>query len=246
LEALEGVDAVVHLAGEGLVGRWTERKKRAIRESRVDGTRNLVTAMASVDPRPRTLISMSATGYYGDEGDEPLTEDSPPGRGFLADMVGAWEGEAARAEGLGVRVALLRTGIVLGRGGALRRLLPAARLGLGGPMGSGRQWWSWVHIRDFAGLVKLALETDLSGPILVASPSPVRQRDLARTLGRLLHRPAWTPAPAWALRLALGEVSSELLWSRRVAPRRAQEGGYGFLFPELEPALRDLLGARGD
>ena len=242
LEALEGVDVVVNLAGEGLVGRWTADRKRAIRDSRVSGARNLVAAMAELSSsRPKVLLSMSATGYYGDAGDEPLDEGSPPGGGFLAGVVAEWEKEAARAGDLGVRVALLRTGIVLGHGGALRRLLPAARLGLGGPLGAGRQWWSWVHIADLAGAVEHVVEREVSGPVAVASPEPVRQREFAATLGRVLRRPALAPVPARALRLGLGEVATELLWSRRVAPRRLLDTGYAFRFPTLEGALRDLL-----
>ncbi len=246
LEALEGVDAVVNLAGEGLVGRWTAEKKRAIRDSRILGTRNLVAAMAAMSsPRPGVLVSMSASGYHGEAGDETLDEGSPPGGGFLAGVVADWEGEAARAEDLGVRVALLRTGIVLGNGGALRRLLPTARLGLGGPLGSGRQWWSWVHIADLAGAVEHVMGGDVSGPVVVAAPDPVRQREFAATLGRVLRRPAVAPVPAWALRLGLGEVATELMWSRRMTPRRLLDTGFAFHFPTLERALRDLLTPSG-
>ena len=241
-EALAGVEAVVHLAGETLKGRWSNAKKRAIRESRVLGTRNLVQAIESAQSRPKVLLSASASGYYGDRGDEELTEQSSPGDGFLAGVAVAWEEEASQARGLGVRVATLRTGLVLGRGGgALGPLLPLFKLGLGGSLGSGRQWWSWVHQGDFAQFVLQALDSDWDGPVNLVAPQPVRQGDLARALGRVLSRPALLPAPALALRVILGEVATELLFSRRVIPAQAQAWGYRFRFPELEPALRDLL-----
>ena len=241
--ALEGADAVVHLAAAGLVGRWTGRRKRAIRESRSVGTRNLVGGLAGLDARPGVLISMSAIGYYGDAGEVVLTEESPPGIDFLSGVVVDWEGEAARAEALGVRVVRLRTGIVLGRGGgALGRLLLPARLGLGGTIGSGRQWWSWVHMGDLAGVVLDTLANDLAGPVNVTAPEPLRQRDFARTLRRVLGRPALAPVPGFALRMAFGEVAGELLGSRRVAPVRLLGRGYAFRFPTLESALPDLLG----
>ena len=243
-EAFAGVEAVVHLAGESLRGRWTAAKKRAIRDSRVLGTGRLVDAIEALGKRPRVLVSASASGYYGDRGDEELTEESAAGAGFLEALCMEWEREAARARALGVRVVRLRTGIVLGRGGgALGALLPLFRLGLGGPLGNGRQWWPWVHQDDVTGLVLHALRSDWDGPVNVCAPQPVRQRDLARTLGRALRRPAILPAPAFALRLALGGVAGELLASRRMAPGKALAAGYRFQFRRLETALEDL--ARG-
>ncbi len=245
-EALTGAETVVHLAGETIAGRWTPEKKRKIYESRVRGTRNLVTGLAQLREaeRPRALISASAVGYYGDRGDELLAEDAPPGTGFLARVCQDWEREAQRAEELGLRVVCLRFGIVLGcDGGALPRMLLPFKLGLGGPLGSGRQWWSWVHIEDAVGLMAFALEHEtLSGAVNAVAPEPVRQRDFAKTLGRVLRRPAVLPAPAFALKLALGEFAGELLASTRAVPQKAQESGYRFRFPHLEEALRDLLG----
>lgn len=243
-EALSEVDAVVHLAGEPVVGRWTAAKRRAIRDTRVDGTRRLVDALAASPRRPATLVAASAIGLYGERGDEVLTEASPPGAGFLADVCRAWEGEAARARDLGVRVVHLRIGLVLDpAGGALGAMLAPFRLGLGGPLGPGRQWWPWIHRDDLTDLLELALgRDDLDGPLNATAPEPARQADLARALARALGRPAVLPAPSLALRLALGGFSDELLTSRRVHPWRALELGHTFRFPRLEAALADLLG----
>jgi hypothetical protein len=245
-EAFEGLPAVVHLAGETIAGRWTSAKKRKIYESRVDGTRYLVDGLAQLDAdeRPRVLISASAVGYYGDRGDELLTEDSPPGTGFLSKVCQDWQCEAQRAEEMGLRVVQLRFGIVLGRdGGALQTMLPLFKLGLGGPLGSGRQWWSWVHRDDVVGLIEFALQNEeLSGSANATAPEPVRQKEFARTLGRVLKRPAVLPAPAFALKLALGEFANELLASTRAIPKRAHELGYHFEYPELEGALCQILG----
>ena len=234
--------AVVHLAGEPVDGRWTQAKREAIRASRVDGTRRLVDALVGSPARPAVLVSASAIGYYGDRGDEELDEDSAPGGEFLSEVARAWEAEARRATEHGVRVVCVRFGIILGRGGgALARLLPIARLGAGGPLGSGRQWWSWVHMDDVCGLLVHALDGDASGALNATAPAAVRQRDFARELGGALHRPAFVPAPAFALRLALGGFSSELLTSKRVLPRRSQEAGYRFRHPDLDAALAGLL-----
>lgn len=242
VEAFEGIEAVVHLAGETVSGRWTPERKRAIRETRVRGTRHLIQAITSLDEKPLMLVSASAIGLYGHRGGEDVTEESPPGSGFLAEICQSWEREARRAEEFGVSVACLRFGLVLGPGGgALQAMLIPFKLGLGGPMGSGQQWWSWVHRDDVVGMIQYALEHELSGPFNVTSPQPVRQKDVARTLGRVLRRPAFLPAPAFALRLALGEFANELLISQRVLPKRAQETGYEFQYPRLEPALRAIL-----
>lgn len=244
LDAFEGVDAVVSLAGESLAGRWTANKKRAIRDSRILGMRHLVDAVSQLSSKPKALVSMSAVGYYGDRGKERLTEDSPSASDFLGQLCADWEAEATRAEELGVRVVRLRPGIVLGPGGALARLLPVFKLGMGGPLGSGQQWWSWVHLDDVVGLIAYSLEHQIDGPINATTPSPVRQRDFARTLGRVLRRPALMPAPAFMLRLMLGEVAGGLLASLYVLPKRAQEAGYSFRFTDLEAALRDILTRR--
>jgi uncharacterized protein (TIGR01777 family) len=241
--AMPEVDGVIHLAGESVAGRWSEEKKRRIRESRVEGTRRLVEAIRRADPRPRVLVSTSAVGYYGDRGEEELTEASAPGDDFLAGVCREWEEEAQRAEALGVRVARLRLGVVLARdGGALGAMLPAFRLGLGGPLGDGRQWFPWIHRADVVGLYRLALENEAaSGPILAVAPETVRQAEFARSLAVVLRRPAVLPAPAFALRLLLGEFAGRLLDSQRVVPARAQTLGYSFRYPRLVPALRAIL-----
>ena len=241
-EALSGVDAVVNLVGERIAIPLTAAKKRAVLESRQAGTRHLVQGLSLATPSPRVLISASAVGYYGDHGDAEVVEETPPASHFLAQVSLAWEHEAAQARELGLRVAIMRIGLVLGpRGGALAPLLRLAKLGLGGPLGSGRQWWPWIHLDDVIGLMRHALERDIEGVFNATAPQPVRQREFARVLGRVLHRPAFIPAPAFALKLILGEMAPEVLWSRRVIPRRAQETGFRFQFPELEPALRDIL-----
>ncbi len=242
-DAFSGVDAVVNLMGERIVGRWTRAKKAAIWQSRVDGTRHLVTAIERASPRPRILASASAIGYYGkDGGDNELTETSPAGEDFLADLCRAWEESAFRARRCGVRVACFRMGLVLGReGGLLKGLLPAARLGLAGPLGSGRQWWSWVHVDDVVGVLLHALLTPVEGPLNVTTPDPVRQKDFLRILARSLGRPVFLPTPEFVLKLLLGEFAGEVLSSARVLPRVAEETGYRFRFPQVESALDDLL-----
>jgi hypothetical protein len=243
----EGIDGIVHLAGEPVVGLWTESKRRAIRDSRVIGTRHLVQGLASLpaDSRPRVLVNASAIGYYGDRGEEVLTEASSPGTDaeFLASVTRAWEHEARQAEELGVRVVRLRIGIVLGPGGgALGAMLTPFKLGLGGPIGDGRQWWSWIHRYDLVTLVLGGLtRDDLSGPVNATAPEPVRQREFAKELGRALHRPAVLPAPAFVLRTALGDFSSELLGSKRVLPRAAEAAEVSFAFPTLSEALREIV-----
>lgn len=239
---VSGAAAVVHLAGESVAGRWTAAKRERILASRRDGTRALVQAMGAADERPGVLVSASAVGFYGERGDAVLTEDLPAGEGFLSEVCTAWEAEAAAAEELGVRVARLRFGIILARDAeAFRRLLLPAKFALGGPMGSGRQWWPWVHIADLVGVVQAAIGDErYRGPVNVTAPEPQRQRDVARKLGQAIHRPAFLPAPAFALRLLLGGFATELLNSRRVVPARAQELGYAFTFGTLEAALADL------
>jgi len=238
---LGGCEAVVHLAGESVVGLWTAAKKHRIVESRVLGTRRVVEALNALKEKPEVFVSGSAIGFYGDRGEEELTETSEPGRGFLAETTRAWEAEALEAHG--VRRVTLRTSIVLGEGGALRAMTPAFRLGLGGPLGDGRQWMSWIHIDDWVTLALFALENlDVRGPLNAAAPWPVRNADFTKALAATLHRPAFLRVPAFALRAALGGFSAELLDSKRVLPAAATDHGFGFKFPELAPALRDVLG----
>lgn len=240
----EVVDAVVHLAGEPIAGRWTRRKKTAIRDSRVVGTRLLAEALASSPQKPRVFVCASAIGYYGDRGTEPLTEDSPPGRGFLAEVVRDWEAACRPAAEAGIRVVNLRFGVVLSaHGGALAKMLPLFRLGLGGVVGSGRQFWSWVSLEDAVGAILHALHCDLlSGPVNVVSPNPVTNRQFTNTLGRALHRPTVFPLPAPVAGLMLGEMARELLLaSQRVLPIRLEGSGYHFAHRELSCALEAIL-----
>jgi uncharacterized protein (TIGR01777 family) len=225
LQAFEGCDAVINLAGESIAGRWTAPKKQLIRDSRVLGTKNLVNALAQLSSRPKVLISASAIGYYGDRGEETLTEDAAPGSDFLAQVCRDWENEALKAESLGMRVVRLRIGLVLGRGGGtLQALLPLFRVGLGGPLGSGRQWWSWIHRDDLCRLiVQILANESISGPVNATAPQPVRQKEFAQVLGRVLRRPAFLPTPAFALKIALGEFADGILASQR-APAAARAG----------------------
>lgn len=237
-----GCEAVVHLAGEPILGRWTREKRREILASRVRGTRRVVEGMARAPERPEVLVCASAVGYYADGGDAELTESSPMGRGLMAETCAAWESEATAAKGS--RVVVLRIPPVLGpNGGVLRTMVPIFNCGLGGVIESGRQWMPWIHFDDFARLVLFAIEDmNVSGSLNACAPWPVRHEDFARTLARVLRRPVLFRVPAWAVRFALRGLSAELLGSRRVVPAAAVECGFGFRFPELEPALRDLLG----
>jgi uncharacterized protein len=243
---LATVDAVVHLAGENLAGgRWTEERKRRIRESRTRGTALVAGALAEIRGRPRVLVSASAIGYYGDRGDQLLTEDDPPGAGFLRDVVVAWEEATAPAAEAGVRVVSTRSGLVLSpRGGSLALMLPPFRLGLGGPLGSGEQWLSWVTLDDAVGVLLAALACeDLSGPVNVTAPGAVRNAEFTRALGQALGRPTVLRVPAAVLEGLLGELAREtLLASTRVAPARLQALGFPFRDPAIEPALARLLG----
>jgi uncharacterized protein len=237
--ALTGVQGAVHLAGAGVGDhRWTDEYKDTILRSRVDGTRTLVDALSALEPRPQVLVSGSAIGYYGERGDEPLVETAPPGSGFLTEVVLAWEKEAQRAAEAGLRVCTVRTGLVMSRsGGAFGRLLPLVRLGAGGPLGSGRQWWSWITLDDEVAALAFLLENDaVSGPVNLTSPDPHRQWDLVRALARRVHRPALLPAPAFALRMVLGEFSQELTVSQRVLPERLLDAGFSFGHPDLDSA----------
>jgi uncharacterized protein (TIGR01777 family) len=242
--ALDGVDAVVHLAGEPIAQRWTGPAKRRIRESRVRSTELLATTIASLAEPPRVLVSGSAMGIYGDRGDEELDETSAPGRDFLAEVATAWEAAANPAEGAGVRVVKLRTALVLSRrGGALAKLLLPFRMGVGGRIGSGRQWVSWIALDDAVGAIRHAIATEsLAGPVNVSSPAPVTNSEFTDTLAKVLRRPAIVPVPAFAMRLAFGEMGeATLLAGQRLRPRRLLESGYRFRFPTLDAALRHEL-----
>ena len=243
--AFAGVDAVVHLAGENISGRWTEVKKARILESRVAGTRTVAEALAGLSEPPKVLVSSSAVGYYGDRGDEVLTEESSSGSLFLSEVCRQWEAATEPAVAKGIRVVNLRTAPVLSpAGGPLAQLLTPFRLGLGGVVGSGRQYFPWIAIDDLIGAIHHALVTEsLSGPLNAAAPHQVTNREFTKTLGRVLGRPTLFPLPAFAARLAFGEVADELLLaSQRMEPVRLRASGYGFRFPELEGALRHLLG----
>lgn len=241
-EALQGADAVVHLAGEPVAQRWTAEAKARIRESRVAGTRRLVEALAALAERPAVFVCASAIGIYGSRGNERLTESSPPGSGFLAEVVKDWEREADAAASLGMRVVKPRIGVVLAaHGGALARMLPPFRLGLGGTLGWGDQWMSWIHLDDLAALIAFALQAPVSGVCNAVAPNPVSNAVFTRTLAAVLRRPAIFPVPPFALRLAFGEMAQVLLDSQRVFPEAARAAGFGFSYPELRPALSNIL-----
>ena len=250
LSKLDGVDAVVHLAGEPIMGRWTAAKKQRIRDSRVKGTRQIAEALAAaprhLDNPPRVLINASAVGYYGDRGDELLDESSEPGTGFLAETCAAWEYSTEAARQAGLRVAMMRIGLVLHpSGGALASMLPLFGKGLGGRLGNGAAWWPWITRDDLAGAIYHALcNESVSGPVNAVGPAPVTNKTFTKVLGRVLHRPTVLPVPKFAARLAMGEVADAALFaSARVLPGRLQETGYRFRDPELEPALQRMLGA---
>ena len=243
-EAFDGVEAVLHLAGESVAeGRWTAAQKNRIRDSRVVGTRHLVQGIAQAARKPAVLVSASAVGYYGDRGDEELTESARPADDFLAQVCVAWEQEALAAEKAGVRVVTARTGIVLGAGGgALAKMLTPFKLGGGGPLGNGRQWMPWIHVADLARLYVHAAETTgIRGPMNAVAPNPVRNLEFTKALGRALHRPAFIPAPYFGLRLLFGEFAQVLFASQRVIPRVALDTGFTFQYPEIAAALREIL-----
>jgi uncharacterized protein len=242
--SVSGFNAVIHLAGESIVGRWTETKKRNIRESRVLGTRHLAEALAKTAVHPQVFICASAIGYYGDRGEEILREESPPGRGFLAEVCVEWETASAPAAQAGIRTALIRTSVVLSTsGGALAKMLTPFRLGLGGNVGDGRQWLSWIALQDEIGIIMHVLETNsLQGPVNTVAPNPVTNAEFTRTLGSVLSRPTIFPMPAFVARLALGQMADELLlFSQRVQPAKALASGYVFRQPDLRQALQLML-----
>ena len=235
---------MVHLAGESVVGRWTKAKKARIRDSRVLGTRTLAEAVTGMESKPRVLVAASAIGFYGDRGDEVLNEESPPGTGFLAEVCREWESASDPVERAGVRVVQIRTGVVLSKhGGALGQMLLPFRLGLGGRLGSGQQWLSWIHVDDFVGAVQHVLGSETArGPVNLVGPNPVRNAEFTTALGKALSRPTVLSAPAFALRLALGEMADEtLLASQRVRPGRLLASGYEFRFRELGGAFANIL-----
>src|SRR5579863_3691598 len=243
-ESVSGFDAVVHLAGESIVGRWTEAKKRRIRESRVQGTLRLAEALAQTAQRPRVLISASAIGYYGDRGEETLREDSSSGRGFLPEVCREWEAATEAAAKAGIQTVQVRFGLVLSRsGGALQKMLPPFRMGIGGNMGNGRQWWSWIDIDDLIGAVQHVIKTEaLRGPVNVVGPNPLTNAEFTKTLASVLSRPAILPMPAFAARLAFGQMGDELLLgSQKVEAAKLADSGYVFQKPDLRLALEAIL-----
>jgi uncharacterized protein (TIGR01777 family) len=242
--ALSGIEAVIHLAGAGVGDhRWTEAYKRTILDSRVNGTRTISTAISQLDPGPRVLVSASAVGFYGDRGEEILTELSPPGGGFLAGVVQSWEAAAAPAAAAGIRVVHPRTGIVLSKqGGALARMSRLFRLGMGGKLGSGRQYWPWISLIDEIRALRFLINADaLSGPVNLTGPAPATNATITSAIGEVLHRPTVLPVPALALKIALGEFADEVLISRRVLPRRLLDTGFAFEHTDVTAALRAEL-----
>ncbi len=238
---LEGFDAVIHLAGDNVASEnWSAEKKKKIRASRIDGTRFLIDELAECDSKPATVISASAIGYYGNREDEVLTEESEVGKGFFPEICSEWESEAFRAREFGARVVMPRIGIVLSPdGGALEKMLTPFKLGVGGVIGSGMQWMSWIAIEDLVGLIVFALENEsVEGPINATAPNPVTNETFTKTLGRVLHRPTLIPVPEFAIKLLFGEMGETLLLQgNRVLPKKAELAGYEFQFPELEPAI---------
>lgn len=239
---LQDVEIVVNLAGKTIFKRWTKRYKKLLYDSRILTTRNLVTALPA--NKNITLCSASAVGYYGDRGDDILTEDSAEGQGFLAQIGRDWEKEAFRATEKGVRVATMRFGIVLGRnGGAMAKMIPAYRSFLGGPLGGGKQWFSWIHIDDLTAAVLFIINTArLQGPCNFCSPHPIQNRQLAKTMGKILKRPALIPAPGFMIRLVLGEFGSALLQSQRAIPEKLLKNGFKFRYADLQNAVREIVG----
>jgi uncharacterized protein len=243
--AVSGFDAVIHLAGESVMGRWTEEKKRAIHESRVLGTRNLATALTQSEAKPHVFICASAVGFYGNRGDELLIEESARGQGFLPQVCREWEDASRIAAEASIRVVNIRIGLVLSaKGGALAKMLKPFKLGLGGRIGSGQQWWSWIHVDDIVGGIHHAIRTEsLSGPVNFVALNPVRNAEFTKVLASVMGRPAFFPVPEFALRIAFGEIAARemFLASQRVDPAQLEASGYKFRFPELRAALENLV-----
>ena len=242
-EAIKNHDVIINLAGASIFAKWTEEYKKVLRESRVSTTRNIVEGVPSDPSKKITLFSTSAVGYYGFCGDEELTEESPHGEDFLAQMALEWEGEALKAKDKGARVVITRFGIVLGeKGGALGQMIPLFKKYIGGPIGSGKQWFSWVHIKDLAeAFAFLMKHPEISGPVNLCSPNPVRNKDLAKALGKVLHRPSFLPAPGFMVKLVLGEFGSVILEGQRVIPRRLLDKGFVFQYPDIDKALQGIV-----
>jgi hypothetical protein len=243
-EVVSGFQAIVHLSGETVANRWTDSKKAEIRSSRVDSTRNLAQALARTEKRPQVFVSASAIGIYGNRGDEVLREESSPGDDFLADVCREWEAAAEPAADAGVRCVQIRTGVVLSSvGGALQKMLPPFRMGVGGNLGSGRQWMSWIHIQDMVGAINHILKTDLlAGPVNLVAPNPVTNAEFTKTLGAVLSRPTIFPVPAFVIKLAFGQMAEEvLLTSQRVEPAKLVSGGYPFQYSDLRKALESVI-----
>ncbi len=243
-EAWEGVDAVVHLAGEPVAdARWTTEQKRRIRDSRVIGTQNLIAGIKGLSSKPKVLVSASAVGYYGSRGDELLLENSAPGTGFLSETCIDWENQATRAQEFGLRVVRVRIGVVLSpEGGAMKTMMTPFKLGLGGRLGPGTQWFPWIHIDDIVGIINFALKNDaISGPVNGAAPGIVDNDQFTRAFAGALNRPVFFPVPEFALRIMMGEMADVVLNSQKVAPKAALDAGYQFRFPELKDALKNLL-----
>ncbi|HEV7700082.1 MAG TPA: TIGR01777 family oxidoreductase [Pyrinomonadaceae bacterium] len=242
---LEGIDAVVHLAGESVNGlRWTDEKKKAIRESRVLGTRNIVDAISKLKHKPAVLVAASAIGFYGERGDEEVTESSAAGDTFLAEVSKAWEAESRRAEDAGIRTVLLRTGIVLSKdGGALGTMLLTFKLGVGGVVGHGKQWMSWISLDDHVRVINYVIENEtIRGAVNSVSPHPVTNQEFTKTMGDVLYRPTFLPLPEFMVSMALGEMGDELLLtSTRVMPKRLDDAGFAFEYPDLKPALEHAV-----
>jgi uncharacterized protein (TIGR01777 family) len=239
--SVEGADAVVNLAGASVAGkRWTPEYKKEIEESRVRSTRALVQAIAAAARKPRVLVNASAVGYYGGRGDEPVDESAGPGADFLANVVRQWEAEAQRAP---IRSVQVRTGIVLSKkGGALEKMLPPFKAFVGGPIGSGKQWFPFIHIADEVGAILWCIDRELTGPVNLVAPGVVTMKDFAKALGRSLHRPSWAPVPAAPLKILLGEFASSILEGQRAVPKKLLDSGFRFRFPDVDSALRDLFG----
>jgi len=242
--AMAGADAVINLAGPGLGDRpWTSSRQHKLLDDRVSATHTITAAMVAAQPRPRVLLSMSGTGYYGAPGDAPVTEEAPQGDGYVAEIAAAWERATSPASDAGIRVVRMRTGVVLSaKGGAFGRLLPIFRLGVGGRLGSGRQWWSWLALPDYVAGVRFLLEHDeIDGPVNLTSPEPIRNTDMTKAMGRVLHRPTYTFVPGFALRLPLRDFADDLLAGQRAVPQKLLDAGFAFANPTFEPALRELL-----
>ncbi|MBI2577248.1 MAG: TIGR01777 family protein [Candidatus Wildermuthbacteria bacterium] len=242
LQILEGVDGIIHLLGKNIFGKWTKETKQQIYDSRIKSTKNLVLALTKLNAKPKVLISASAVGYYGNRGEEELTENSPAGNDFLAHVASDWEAEAKKAEALGIRTVQIRTALVLGAGGLLEKLIPLYKWELGGPIGSGNQWFPWVHIQDLISIYAFAVENNTArGPLNTAAPQQVRNKEFSKALGEVLHRPSIIPTPKFALRLLYGDFADAITASQRVSSQKLQTLGYTFLFPNLNPALQNIL-----